>query len=529
MKKILYLEPDEEITTIISRLKKVDADSVGLVIPRDATIIQSLVNLKLLKKEAAQVNKKITLVTTDKIGQNLASQIGLTVYSKLEPEMIEETPEEPAEIEKISKEPSIKLRQIKYKKKTLESERIPDQKLIRKIPIETETPKIPSRINKRIIFGFLIFLIFAVALTLFIILPRAEIILALKSEPFKKDLEITLDKSIKKPDFSKSIIPAEYIEVTKESGKKATATGTKETGAKAQGKVIVYNYWDSAPQSFPATTAFSYGNLIFLSSAAFTVPGTTIQHGDIVPGSTEVTLVAQQNGEAYNVGPGRFNITNLSGEQASKIYGQSSQNFSGGYKKIVKVVSQTDIDQNAQSLAEQLSEQTKKELKEKIKNDKDKMILDQAIINEITQKNSNPQQDQEATEFDLKITLKSSTLTFLNKDFEEMINKNLEKELPKDKILVDLNLAQAQIQIKNKAQNLDWIELKIFLLAKIAPKLDEKKLKENIIGRTSPETIGYLKSFSEIADAQIKFWPFWVKKVPAISNNIKISVTYAEK
>lgn len=80
MDEILYLEPDEEITSVIDKLRKSRSKSVGLVIPRNSGLIHSIVNLKLLKKEAEQHKSEIALITTDKIGRNIATQVGLLVY-----------------------------------------------------------------------------------------------------------------------------------------------------------------------------------------------------------------------------------------------------------------------------------------------------------------------------------------------------------------------------------------------------------------------------------------------------------------
>ena len=81
--KALYLEPDEEITSVIDRLKEIDDDEVAIVVPKRAGLLQSIVNLKLLRYQAEQQQKRISLVTTDKTGRNLASAVGLTVYQKL--------------------------------------------------------------------------------------------------------------------------------------------------------------------------------------------------------------------------------------------------------------------------------------------------------------------------------------------------------------------------------------------------------------------------------------------------------------
>ena len=80
--ELLYLEPDEEITTIIDRLRSVQASGIRLVVPKGGLVLQSLVSLKLLKREADRLRKKIALVTSDGVGLNLGEQANITVFSK---------------------------------------------------------------------------------------------------------------------------------------------------------------------------------------------------------------------------------------------------------------------------------------------------------------------------------------------------------------------------------------------------------------------------------------------------------------
>ena len=83
----IYIEASDEITTVIERLKNAEEKALALVVPKEAILLQSIVNLKLAKRAAADAGKELTLVTTDKIGRNLANQIGLPVISKLGEEM----------------------------------------------------------------------------------------------------------------------------------------------------------------------------------------------------------------------------------------------------------------------------------------------------------------------------------------------------------------------------------------------------------------------------------------------------------
>jgi hypothetical protein len=80
----IYIEISDEITTVIERMKASSSKEIALVIPKGAILLQSIVNLKLAKKAAADAKKDLTLVTTDTIGRNLASQVGIPFVTKLD-------------------------------------------------------------------------------------------------------------------------------------------------------------------------------------------------------------------------------------------------------------------------------------------------------------------------------------------------------------------------------------------------------------------------------------------------------------
>ena len=75
----LYLEVDEDITSAIDKLTKIDGTSVQVVAPKRSTMLQSIINLKLLKKAAADAGKELVLVTNDRVTHDLAGRVGLAV------------------------------------------------------------------------------------------------------------------------------------------------------------------------------------------------------------------------------------------------------------------------------------------------------------------------------------------------------------------------------------------------------------------------------------------------------------------
>lgn len=84
MHQTLYIDVDEEVNSIISRIRKSLAKYNILVITHGALIMQSTVSLKLIKKEADSLNKKIMIVTKDELAASIAKKIGFAVRTSLD-------------------------------------------------------------------------------------------------------------------------------------------------------------------------------------------------------------------------------------------------------------------------------------------------------------------------------------------------------------------------------------------------------------------------------------------------------------
>ena len=79
----MILEPDEEITSVIDKIKAVSDRQLALVVAKNSPLAQSLVNLKIIAKEADSQDKDLCLITTNKVSAKLAGQVGLKTYSTL--------------------------------------------------------------------------------------------------------------------------------------------------------------------------------------------------------------------------------------------------------------------------------------------------------------------------------------------------------------------------------------------------------------------------------------------------------------
>lgn len=84
MHQTIYVDIDEEITSVIERLRKVRSDEAVIVVPKRALLIRSIVNLRILKKEADNLELAIMIITQDKLGKLLIEKAGILVQPKLE-------------------------------------------------------------------------------------------------------------------------------------------------------------------------------------------------------------------------------------------------------------------------------------------------------------------------------------------------------------------------------------------------------------------------------------------------------------
>ncbi len=84
MHQVFYADVDEEITSLTDKLRKSSLKENVFVIPKGALIFQSILSLKLFKKEAEDAKKQIMIVTQDKLGRMMAEKGGILVQASMD-------------------------------------------------------------------------------------------------------------------------------------------------------------------------------------------------------------------------------------------------------------------------------------------------------------------------------------------------------------------------------------------------------------------------------------------------------------
>ncbi len=84
MRQVFYIESDEEILSVVDRLRVSRADETVFVFPQGALVLRSIVNLYLFDREAKKRGKRVTIVTQDEMGTTMAEKVGIPVQNQLE-------------------------------------------------------------------------------------------------------------------------------------------------------------------------------------------------------------------------------------------------------------------------------------------------------------------------------------------------------------------------------------------------------------------------------------------------------------
>jgi hypothetical protein len=520
-----YLEKEEELFSIIDKIKLSQGANVALVVPLGMLALKSIINLRILKEECIFLGKNIYIATSDALIKKLSQQAGIEI---LEPQT--ETPR----IEKSAKMGRI----VDLRQKAITDTADTTEELIfpRKYdegPVFSEPLPIKSEKIKKVrhfkfpkfkIFAWVFVILCVLGLLIYLVLvvmPRTQITIYPKKESIKFDAEITVDKNTDTVDSNSGTIPGQLFNVEEIQTKEFPATGEKEVEEKASGKIMVYNQYSSSSQTLVKTTRFrSSDGKIFRLVNTTTIPGASIEEGKIIASSKEVDVAADEAGEAYNIGPTDFTIPGFEGTpKYTAFYGKSTEVMAGGAKGKMKVATADDISGAINIVTLELKDKVSKEFEAKIP--KDLKLLKNSQTLEVVESKSSLKANQPGQKFTISIRIKASGIAFKEQDALYCIEKNVS-----DKISGNKTILLSTIKIDYSILKLDLNQGKAIYACNIgaeaALNIDEQKIKSDLAGKSETEVKKYLSSLPEIESAKVVFWPFWVKKVPENKNKIKV-------
>lgn len=561
MEEIIYLEPDEEITSVIDKIKNTKGSSIGLVVPRNATILQSVVNLKLISKEAVTLGKQIAIVTADKIGRNLAAQVGLSVYNsvkeekpvmspampkvahdeileidesdklKVTEENIEDNDEEKSESESDSfKSTRMNVHHFQEDRPIIRwkaGERPVIQKNGREKEVEAESVRAVSRQierkTKKLIWPFLLIILILSGVAFYLLYPVAQVNIFVKATDLKKTVPVIFTNTITVPSLAQNTFPSVLIEGVATDDQKFPATGQKNSGGKATGTVTFYNSLDSLSHKYPVGTKLIASNKTYLTTSAVAIPGASVSGGQLLPGQVTGTIEAEAAGEDYNIKVAKLTIVGLAANQQSLIYAQTNGDLKGGFTKVVQVVSADDYNNALKKMTDSLAPKLDQDLQTKSAG---LTMIDKSLVAPDPEVTSSSNVDQEATEFEMKVAVKKQIMAYNYTQFSNYLTQTLTSQVDAGKMVAIASANDLAFTIDKQAYDHGELDTSILVNAKIATKISSDVVKTNILGKSKSSAEKYILSQPDISRVTFEFRPSFWQNISYLNHNVKVVISY---
>jgi hypothetical protein len=562
-KDTIYIDVDDEITGIIDKVRGSEHRIVALVLPKRATVLQSVVNMKLLKRTADSANKHLVLITSEHTLMPLAGAVGLYVAKTLQskPEIpvvpgsnhelddAEEAvdmndtandtlldksrpigeyaastaasagatgalaaaaeDEEPIEIDNadMSAMPATAKKQPKAKK---------DKKL-----------KIPdfNKFRLWLALGAVgIVVIIFVAYLMLAVMPRASIVIKTDSSAIQTNQDVILSSSIRAVDPASNSVPAISVQTQKTQTQQVPSTGQQNNGQKATGTVTLIaqecNLINN-PADVPAGTALAVSSngasLTFITQedTSFSSNGNVKNHCITYSANGPTTVTAQSAGAGYNVSGASFTVAGRSDVSGSGT-------TTGGTDNIIKVVVQADIDGAKQKLTAQDTTAIKSQLDQQLQSE-GLMAIDATLSTGTPDVSTSANVGDQADTVTVTEKITYSMFGTKQSDLKTLIAAAVDKQIdPSKQNILDYGVASASFQLKNQDATSATVGMSDTAIA--GSDLNLSQLKQQVAGKKTGDAKSIIGNYPGVTNVTVNYSPFWVSSIPGKTSKITITV-----
>jgi hypothetical protein len=244
--------------------------------------------------------------------------------------------------------------------------------------------------------------------------------------------------------------------------------------------------------------------------------GPNCRNSDFKSVSTaKVSVTAQNAGDQYNVSARNYSVSGFSNVSGS------GEAMSGGTSKVVKVVSQQDIDNLKNKIVESVNPTANEEVKKLLESENYFPLNDTFTSNDpvVT---SNPGVNAEADEVTVSVTLTYTMAGASESGLDEVLRAELEKKINKDQQkILNNGLDNANIRINSKKANGEVsFDLDVRATAGVEQNVDD--IRRAVAGKKKSEAETAIRAREGVEDVSVDYSPFWVSKVPSNLDKIKV-------
>jgi hypothetical protein len=527
--QLLYLEPDDEITSVVRRLREADAARVVLVASGRTKATTSAVAMRLLAQVAAEEGREVALVA-DPIARSLAGEAGIPAFASVadanadDAVPLEPVPPRRAPIHVVRGEPRPAAPPPARVPPPIPASIAGDETQAVRLPPPSPAPSRRRRgwalrVPRRAALGALVALLLLAATAAAAVLPGATITIR----------PATVNVGPRIYDVHPAVQGPDQGEVSLTLP--GTATGDHPVLKKATGTVVFMNYSYVVVEIPEGTRVSASGDVFFTTVERVLAPPGTLTGGDppIDPGQVSVGVVAEVAGPGGNVAAEAIDtIETRSVDRYLQAFPNqrgrrviNPEATSGGDEDHVPVVKQEDVD----AVVAALSTQLRDALDERLAGHADRIYPTVEPPSPVIEIPADLVGKEGEATFELTGTLPYSVPYVLRADVEAAGVERLQADasaLPSGTTLLPETIA-----VNDGPATLDGaaVSVQVSVRAMAAADVDDEQVRELVAGMTREEA---KTALADLGDVSVELWPGWVDRVPRLGWRIRIELAAPE-
>jgi hypothetical protein len=546
MAKSIYFNIEDDVKSIIARVRQEPQNELALVFPRRCYLFSDPLNVKLLKKQLDILHKRAAIMTMDERGQAAAAEAGFPLL-EVPTRRVHGSVGDMRSPVAASKEPAVELKTVvvetnSKKRVTHPTEDTKKGAVSRPMPslavhdtIFSDIPKRSSFVTQEkqeqkahvlaktrtIVLGAAALLVLLAFVIFSYVLPKATVVVYAKSEPVNRDLELALATTTKQADVNTLSMPAQTFDKTLEVQDKFETTGKKELGSKAAGQVRVFNLTGASINLKAATTTLAANGKTFVFTTDQNYIKPVSAKALTSPSAGHVaSVVATAGGEASNLPAGtRLEITNqVFGSKPQLLYAVVEDAFVGGNSRFVSVVLPEDLTRAQTKLTETAISQVVTSLKAE-----GQYVAERAYDVSVINFSADKPAGTESTTFNAQLKVQFRGLSFDPVALTDLVRSRVNQVLPPGGHLESAAQDQINFTVRQFDSLAGALKLVVHFESKVYKNLDVSPLAGQLLGKPKQQALDLLAQNKAIDHAEIDLWPSWQSSMPQLSSRIELS------
>ncbi len=365
------------------------------------------------------------------------------------------------------------------------------------------------RLYRRIAASFVIATVLLLGFVLSTTISRAKIIITAKPVPVNVDLKVAVAGETKTSETVRGHVILTIVEGTSTGKPEGAGTVVHE---RATGTVMLINKRSTSQQLVATTRLLTPEGILFRIKENVEIPA----NGEL----GDVPVYADVPGPTGEIGSSNFTIPGLNPSLQKLVYAFSEKPMTGGLVT-VKLITESDITKAVETLTSNLTDGTTRSLR-KTMEEKGFTGIESSATE--TSRIVSAKAGDRAAEFTVQLKLTVNAVLYdrekLNNLGSEALRANLGPDMTLTSDTVSFTVTVEGANVKAQTATL------AAAFTGTAKLNDRSSLlhKDRLVGLDQETVRTYLRSFEAVSNAEAKFSPFWVRRVPRAHDRILIII-----